>query len=311
MKTRMVEKTRIVAKMIDGISHNVSQSYEEEVPVMPRDLDSFALRKVVGAVSLIVAAAVVWSTVSIGALLSLIAPAWVAYLIAAVFDLAWITCMVLEWLSRYDRKRATLPRHCGWGALVLSMAMITLHGSYSGHWQIGTAGACVSLVAKGLWMILMRHMAVEMDSDTLQWVAQEKSSINGQLAVMTMRRQLERSRARLAEEAIALAYEQNQRPVLSVVRDVSVRPSEDVSVSVRPAEPVREVSEPERPSVQVESVSRRPAVSGKPSASGRAKELVSEGLSDDMVREVLSLEYPEVKKDSLYKAVRRARPPYA
>lgn len=307
MKTRTEGRTRIIPKVIDGIAHNVTQKYSEEVPVMPRDLDSFALNKVVGAVSLIVAAAVVWSTVSIGALLSMVAPAWAAYLIAAVFDLAWITCMVLEWLSRYDQTRATLPRRCGWAALVLSMAMISLHGTYSGHWQVGLAGACVSVVAKGLWMILMRHMSVEMDPETLQWVTKEKAAMNGQLALMTMRRQLERSKARLAEEVAALSYEQNQAPVLSAVQDV--RPVSESSDGRTDTD--MSVRDDVRPSVRPVSVPARQAVSGKASASGRAKELVSEGLSDDMVREVLALEYPEVKRDSLYKAVRRARPPYA
>ncbi|MGW3910102.1 hypothetical protein ACWEBX_01050 [Streptomyces sp. NPDC005070] len=36
----------------------------------------------------------VWSTVAIGGLLSMASPVWVAYGIAAVFDLAWIGFMV-------------------------------------------------------------------------------------------------------------------------------------------------------------------------------------------------------------------------
>lgn len=306
MKTRTVNKVRTISKIIDGKSHDISENYTEREPVMPRDMESTVLRSVFVTVSVIVAAAVVWSAQSIGSLLSMVAPAWVAYMIAVVFDMAWIMFMALEWLSRYDKQRAALPRKAGWVALGLSMVMIALHGYYSGYLLVGIAGAFVSLIAKGLWAALMLHTSVRMDDATLQWVAAERSEINGQLATMRVRRELQKSKARLSDEAAALAIEQSGPVSLSVV---DARTDEDdvrpLSVSpVRPSEPDVSV----RPSaVFAESAGRPAVVSARLSVSGRVRELVSEGLSDDMVREVIAVEFGDVKKDSLNKALYRAR----
>lgn len=305
MKTKLIERVRTVEKIIDGKMHEVPEKYIEEVPVTPMDLESTVLRLVFVSVSLIVLAAVVWSAQSIGSLLSLVSPPWVAYMIAVVFDFAWIMCMALEWLSRYDKQRAKLPKRAGWLALILSMTMIALHGNYSGNLVVGIAGAFVSFIAKGLWVALMRHTAVEMDKSTLQWVAMERSELHGQLATMRVRRELQRAKARLSEEALALSLEQTRSESPSVsVEDTSVRPS----APVRPSESVVPQESGSRlPAVLPASESPRPAVSARLSISSRVRDLVSEGLSDDMIREIVSLEFGDVKKDSLSKALYRAR----
>ena len=324
MKTKLVNKVRTVAKVIDGKAHTISEDYAEDEPVMPRDMEGAVLKSVFVTVSMIVLAAVIWSAYSIGALLSLVAPPWVAYMIAVVFDMSWIMCMALEWLSRYDKDRAALPKKAGWFALTLSMTMIALHGAYSGHLVIGVAGALVSFIAKGLWVVLMRHTAVSMDAATMQWVAAERSEIHGQLATMRVRRELQRAKARLSDEALALAIEQSASDPVSVSVSVTdgrtdeedsvrvsapVRPlvSEAVPVSAPRPPAVSAASVPVRPLVSAASEPRPPAVSARLSVSGRVRELVSEGLSDDMVREIVAVEFGDVKKDSLSKALYRAR----
>ena len=323
MRTKLVNKWRTVAKEIDGKAHDVSEQYSESEPVVPIDFEASVLKGVFGVVSLIVLAAVVWSAFSIGSLLSLVAPSWVAYMIAVVFDLSWIMCMALEWLSRYDKDRATVPKKAGWFALGLSMTMIALHGQETGHLLIGVGGALVSFVAKGLWAVLMRHTAVNMDDATLQWVAKERSEIHGQLATMRVRRELQRAKIRLNEEAAVLAYEQSQSepPVLSVVdartdvlsvSESAVRPlgvSEPavLSVSESPRPSVRPLSESPRPVVRQESVRRPSRVPARVSLSGRVRELVDEGLEDGLIAEVIEVEFPEAKKDTVKRSLYRAR----
>lgn len=323
MKQKLVNKVRTVVKEIDGKAHNVSEDYVESEPVAPVDFEAAVLKSVFVVVSVIVLAAVVWSAYSIGSLLSLVAPAWVSYMIAVVFDMAWIMCMALEWLSRYDKDRAGLPKKAGWCALALSMAMIALHGHETGHLVIGIGGALVSFIAKGLWAVLMRHTAVNMDAATLQWVAKERSEIHGQLATMRVRRELQRAKSRLGDEAAALAYEQSmsEPPALSVVdartdvlsvSEAPVRPLSAVqtpvlSVSDEPAADVRPVSGSPREVVRAASASRPSGVSAQVSVSSRVRDHVADGLSDELIHEVIALDFPTAKKESIAKAIYRAR----
>lgn len=206
--------TRMVPVERDGKQHLVPQ----EFPV-PRDWDAIALAAVLTAASLAVAGAITWSTVAIGGLLSGVAPVWAAYLVAGVFDLAWIVCLVLEWLCRFDRSRATLPVACGWIALGLSVALITLHGASSGgaelmagvaNWSgqgavLGACGGAVSVIAKGMATVVMRHTSVAMDPASEAWLNAERAEVNATLAVTSARRQLTRTQARIKTEAFALS----------------------------------------------------------------------------------------------------------
>ncbi|WP_372352648.1 hypothetical protein [Streptomyces sp. KL116D] len=84
-----------------------------EVPLPPRDWDQIALNTVTVIVTALVLACVVWSTVSIGDLLSRVVIAPAAYGAATVFDLAWIALMIIEWLARYTPARARAARNEG------------------------------------------------------------------------------------------------------------------------------------------------------------------------------------------------------
>lgn len=206
--------TRMVPVERDGKTHLVPQA----LPV-PRDWDAVALNAAVTAAALAVAGAITWSTVAIGGLLSGVAPVWAAYLVAGVFDLAWIVCLILEWRCRFDRERAALPVACGWIALTLSVSLITLHGASNGgvalmagtvDWSgrgtvLGACGGAVSVIAKGMATVVMRHTSVALDPASEAWLTAERADVNSALAVTAARRQLTRTQARTAAEALALS----------------------------------------------------------------------------------------------------------
>jgi hypothetical protein len=231
--------TRMVPVERDGKQHLVPQEFQ-----VPRDYDAMALTAVLTAASLAVAGAITWSTVAIGGLLSGVAPVWAAYLVAGVFDLAWIVCLILEWLCRFDRARAALPVTCGWVALALSVCLITLHGASNGgtalmagtvDWSgrgtvLGACGGAVSVIAKGMATVVMRHTSVAMDPASEAWLSAERAEVNATLAVTAARRQLTRTQSRIATETLALsAPVQDSRT--EVVRTV---PTEQDNLSAVP-----------------------------------------------------------------------------
>src|SRR3546814_9211772 len=109
--------------------------------------------------------AIVWGTVAIGSMLTLLAPPWAAYLVAGVFDAGWAACLIAEWILRYDSTRAKVPRNAGLAMLTVSMAAIIVHGALAGPWGwiIGIIGALVSAAAKGVWAIGMHTIRIKLD----------------------------------------------------------------------------------------------------------------------------------------------------
>lgn len=203
MKTTTVTHTRLVPQTIDGVTEMVLQRYDVEVPAPPRDWDRIVLTGVTTAAVAIGAACVAWSTVSIGELLNRVAPAPAAYAAALVFDLAWISCMALEWLARYDPQRAELPRKLGIAALLVAMVAIGAHGWIDGALIIGIIAALVSGLAKSLWTVVLAHHAKPLDDLTQQWVDKQRAKAGGELAMIAVRRELTRARSAVsAEESI-------------------------------------------------------------------------------------------------------------
>lgn len=176
----------------------VPEPYTVEVP---RDWDRALLGAAITGTGLLLVLAVIWSTASIGPLLALggVTPV-IAYGVAGVFDLAWIICMLLEWLARYQPAKAAAPRKAGFAFLVVAMAAIGAHGGLAGHWQgliVGLVGAAVSLVAKSVWSLTIRHAAQELSPVAQQWVARRQSAAGAELAMAAVGRQLARSNAHL------------------------------------------------------------------------------------------------------------------
>lgn len=204
MKTRTIKVSRWVPHTIDGKTSMVEDRRKIQVPAPPRDLDRLVLNAVTTAAGLVLVACVVWSTATIGNLLTRSVPAGAAYTAASVFDLAWISCMALEWLARYDRKRAQLPMIGGYVALAIAMAAIALHGHLAGSLGIGIVSAAVCLLAKGLWTLLLAHYATPLDDLTQQWVDQQRAETGGRLAMVAVRRELQRAEGQIAAERAAL-----------------------------------------------------------------------------------------------------------
>lgn len=212
MKTREIERTRLVPHTINGKTEMVLERYTVDLPVPPRDWDRTVLTAVTATAGLLVTVAVVWSTASIGDLLARVTIAPAAYAAAIAFDLAWILCMAVEWLARYDPKRASLPRNMGHGALVIAMAAVGAHGWLAGYAVIGIIGAVVSGIVKTLWTVVLRHHAKPLDDKTQQWVDKQRAEAGGELAMVAINRELTRARGLVAAEEEALRIDSDANP---------------------------------------------------------------------------------------------------
>jgi hypothetical protein len=204
VKTRTVQRTRLVPHTIDGKTEMVLDRYDVALPVPPRDWDRTVLAAVTTVAGLIGVASIVWSTASIGDLLGRVVIAPAAYAAAAVFDLVWLSCMALEWLARYDQARAVLPRRAGYVALSVAMAAVGAHGWIADQVIIGVVGATVSGLAKGMWTVVLRHHAKPLDSRTQQWVDAQRAQAGGRLAMVAVRRELTRAESQVAAEQAAI-----------------------------------------------------------------------------------------------------------
>ncbi|MEU0671346.1 protein transporter Sec31 [Streptomyces sp. NPDC006172] len=200
MKTRPT--TQLVPHTVDGKTRMIPINVDAPAP--PRDWDHLVLNGVTGIAAVVLTASVVWSTASIGDLLgrAVIEPA--AYGAAVVFDLAWIACMAVEWLARHDEERAALPRRAGNIALAVAMLAIGAHGKVSGFWEVGIVGALVSGLAKGLWTVVLRHQTPPLDERTRAWIQGELADAGASLALIPVRRQLQRAQAQVDAERAAL-----------------------------------------------------------------------------------------------------------
>ncbi|MDX3019879.1 protein transporter Sec31 [Streptomyces acidiscabies] len=204
MKTRRITREHLVPHTVDGKTRMVPDPVTVEVPVPPRDWDQAVLTGVTYIAALVLTASVVWSTASIGDLLTRVVIAPAAYGAAIVFDLAWIACMAIEWLARYDAERAALPRRAGHAALAVAMLAVGAHGWISGYLVIGIVGAVVSCLAKGLWTVLLDHQAPPLDPRTRAYIQQELAEAGASLALIPARRRVQRAQALVDAERTAL-----------------------------------------------------------------------------------------------------------
>ncbi|MCY0962790.1 hypothetical protein [Streptomyces sp. H27-H5] len=194
---------RLTDRTIDGTTNQVSEPYTVRTPKLPRDKDQVALVGVSGLVLALTLVAVVWSTVSIGQLLG----GGVGYAAGAVFDIAWLSVLVLEYLARFDPKKREFPRNVGLGLVLIAAAAIFLHGWQAGSWPMAAVGAAVSLVSKALWWAVFKHIEKELSPADSQWVAAEMSKANAKLAIAGARRQA--AKAEVAARLELLAAERD------------------------------------------------------------------------------------------------------
>ncbi|RYJ26454.1 hypothetical protein CU044_3747 [Streptomyces sp. L-9-10] len=207
VRYRTETRQRTVPHTINGVTLMVEEDYEVRVPIPPRDWDHIVLTAVTALAGLMLAVAVIWSTASIGDLLDRAVPPFAAYGAAVAFDLAWIMCMAIEWLARYDTQRAALPRKAGHVALLIAMAAVAAHGwleGADGALIVGIVGASVSGLAKAVWTIVLRHHAKPLSVLTQKWVDQARAEAGGRLAMVAVDRELQRAEGSAAAEALAL-----------------------------------------------------------------------------------------------------------
>lgn len=174
---------RLVPATVNGETRLVPESYQVDVPVPPRDMDRIILRVVTFAAVLVTGLSVAWTTSGIGALLAPDVPDVIAYGAAAVFDAAWLCCQALEWLERYDPKRASVARGAGWAALAIAVTAVVAHGVDVGDSVGGSVGATVSVIAKGLWVVVLRHYSVPLGEHVGGWLLLRRREVTAQRAL--------------------------------------------------------------------------------------------------------------------------------
>lgn len=189
---------RHVPHTVNGKTKLVEEDYEVSVPVPPRDWDQVVTTAVTIAAAALITVAVLWSVASIGDLLARAVFTPIAYLAAGAFALAWVTCMALEWLARYDADRAAGPRSAGNWALALDMAIVATHGYVEEALYVGLAGAAVSAIAKTMWTVVMRHQSRPLPDRTKKWLIQEEAEISARLALAAQTRNLARIESQAA-----------------------------------------------------------------------------------------------------------------
>jgi hypothetical protein len=281
---------------IRPVTRNGRTHYVEEPPARPPlTPDEIILRAVTVATGIVVTGALIWSTVAVGAMLDTLAPAWAAYMIAAVFDLTWIVAMATEYVLRFEPHRQKVPKALGWLALAVSMAAIFTHGALLNARWIGMFGALVSALAKGLWWLLMFATTRRLDGDTQAWLTLELNEVHARSAEQKALAKVERERAR---------YAINPAPdtVHAVVRDspdeASGHPTNSPDAVLGPSTAKLLSSEDNRPDPLQEladSVDR-------PSDLVR---VLSGHVHQDALLETAGRLRPDMKADSIRKAVQR------
>ena len=205
MKTERIERTRLVPHTVDGVTEMVLDREIIEVPAPPRDWDHIVRTAVTIGAVILVTVSLTWTTASIGGLLAVAVAAPIAYGAAVAFDTSWIMCMAVEWLLRSDPARAAAAKRAGRFALAVSMAAVFAHGHLFADTIVGVVGALVSALAKGGWSIAMRVHARPLDPLTQQWVAKQRAALDGKLAMIPIRRELQRGEALVHAEQRSLA----------------------------------------------------------------------------------------------------------
>jgi hypothetical protein len=235
VKFRTRNESYTVPHTVAGITVDVVKQRQTSQPVLPRDWDRAALRTVTGLVLALTTVAVVWSTVSIGNVLG----GGVGYLAATVFDAAWATCLLLEWMARFSPAKRTFPRNLGWLLLVITMGAIFWNGILSGSVAMAVVGAFVSFAAKVLWLGVTKHVDKELSDADAQWVAAQISAANAAMAVGQVRRQAARIEHQAVAELLAMEAETSTAGLLlakpEAPEPVDQGPSPTVRSAVRAA----------------------------------------------------------------------------
>ncbi|WP_008411504.1 hypothetical protein [Streptomyces sp. SM8] len=195
VRYRKVRRTRQETTVIGGRASTRTVEYDAWVPEPPRDWDALILRGAIGVAVGFTAVAIVATTASIGGLLSSLVPTVVAYGMGCVFAAGWLYCLAIEWLNRTQPSRALPARITGWIFLAFSMGAVYAYGAQLGvHWA-GGIGACIDVLAKTAWWLLLREYAVPLSPAVAHWVHDQEQALAGQSLLATRLRRLNRRAA--------------------------------------------------------------------------------------------------------------------
>ncbi|WP_328638421.1 hypothetical protein [Streptomyces canus] len=179
VRYRKVKRTAWVPVTYKGETKMVKREWTEEVPRLPVNLDLLYVRAAVCVAVLLTAVAVVWSTMAIGRQLGHLVPEHpnVGYLGAASFELPWVTCLAISWVLRNQPDKARPVNTAGWIGLGIVVAAIILDGYRVDAIEVGILGAFVSVVAKGLWWVIIGLFHVELDDDRAGWLNSKRQDL--------------------------------------------------------------------------------------------------------------------------------------
>ncbi|MCZ4088478.1 hypothetical protein, partial [Streptomyces antarcticus] len=200
VKTVQAEVTR------DGTTHTYDKNVTSRIPMAPRNWDVVGIRAAASVVLGLTAVAVVWSTVSIGALLE----GGVGYAAAGLFDAAWITCIILEVLARYDRDKRKFARVLGYILVAATMGAIFWHGWVAGSIPLAVVGAAVSAVAKVLWLGVLKFIDRDLGPADAAWLEGENSKAALMMARAQVQRQVARAEAGVIGELLAIEHQHRE-----------------------------------------------------------------------------------------------------
>lgn len=192
VRYRRETKERWVDVEFNGEVKRRKETYYEWVAVPPINLDRVYLRAVISIAVLLTLAAAVWSTTAIGRLLSGMVPGHegAGYIGALAFEVPWVACLMVQWILRDQPDRARPVNVAGWLGLVVVVTAVVIDGYDLDMPKVGAVAACVSVLAKGMWWVVLRLFHVPLDEDNAGW-------LNASRQEMAVSRVMHSERARM------------------------------------------------------------------------------------------------------------------
>lgn len=273
-ETRFRQETTV----IDGRPSTRDVRYMVMVPQPPRDWYRLIMRGAIGLAVVVTSAATVGTTASVGGQLKELLHPAIAYGVGVVFTATWLVCLGLEWaLMQTDPQRAKAPRVVGWIALVISMCAVFSYGYDHQEEVAGGVGACLDLLAKGLWALVFYAQSVPLRPGVEHWVREQQQEEAGQARLARQISRLQSERAyhqavggRAYEAAGAILTQAEPAPALPAPAPVvHAAPASQAAAPVPPAPPVPPVVPAPQPPVQPSGHTGHAA--GQPSAPAAAQ----------------------------------------
>jgi hypothetical protein len=295
--------TQRITETVHGIP--VEYDVPDNAPVIriPFNLDSLLRRALFTLAICMTAGAIIWGTVAIGSMLTLLAPPWGAYLVAGIFDAGWAGCLIAEWVLRYDHARARIPAAVGLAMLTVSVAAIITDGVRAHAIAVGIIGALVSAAAKGMWAVAMYTIRIKLDPKYEAYLRARQQQAGTEQALALGERDRLLTGDRTARLLLAL---EARRPALpDVVQDspdiLSGRPDDgpDEEFDDEPDEPA--ISPDERPDPLKEIADKAAG------PSGLVRALAAQGIREDQLLKEAARLRPDLNQDSIRRIAQRGQ----